>query len=187
MVNCWREQIHKFKTEYLLIWQKYLSTWTSIKYFGLQVQVSTKYFWILYGQVQVSTKYSIICIKYQVPITSTLLDPNPGARPVFRDVKWVLLSGLQLTNMKRESPQNGNSHSGDKMIIRSSCMIAQSYYVNQCQFITHEILWLSFSRGQFHWKCSRPQLLKRGWKLPIPNYSQFPWHPKFPNLCFDTK
>ena len=67
-VNCWQEQIHKFKTEYLLIWQKYLSTWTSIKYFGHQVQVSTKYFWISNGQVQVSTKYSIICIKYQVQV-----------------------------------------------------------------------------------------------------------------------
>ena len=77
-VSCWQEQIHKFKTEYLLIWQKYLSTWTSIKYFGHQVQVSTKYFWISKGQVQVSTKYSIIRIKYQVPSTSTLLDPNPG-------------------------------------------------------------------------------------------------------------
>ena len=77
VVNCRREQIHKFKTEYLLIWQKYLSTWSSIKYFGLQVQVSTKYFWISNDQVQVSTKYSIICIKYQVPSTSTLLDPNP--------------------------------------------------------------------------------------------------------------
>ena len=77
-VNCWQEQIHKFKTEYLLIWQKYLSTWTSINYFGHQVQVSTKYFWISKGQVQVSTKYSIICIKYQVPSTSTLLDPNPA-------------------------------------------------------------------------------------------------------------
>ena len=76
-VNCWQEEIHKFKTEYLLIWQKYLSTWTSIKYFGHQVQVSTKYFWISKGQVQVSTKYSIIRIKYQVPSTSTLLDPNP--------------------------------------------------------------------------------------------------------------
>ena len=77
-VNCWQEQIHKFKTEYLLIWQKYLSTWTSIKYFGHQVQVSTRYFWISKGQVQVSTKYSIIRIKYQVPSTSTLLDPNPA-------------------------------------------------------------------------------------------------------------
>ena len=67
-VNCWQEQIHKFKTEYLLIWQKYLSTWTSIKYFGHQVQVSTKYFWISKGQVQVSTKYSIIHIKYQVQV-----------------------------------------------------------------------------------------------------------------------
>ena len=67
-VNCWQEQIHKFKTEYLLIWQKYLSTWTSIKYFGHQVQVSTKYFWISKGQVQVSTKYSIIRIKYQVQV-----------------------------------------------------------------------------------------------------------------------
>ena len=64
-VNCWQEQIHKFKTEYLLIWQKYLGTWTSIKYFGHQVQVSTKYFWISKGQVQVSTKYSIIRIKYK--------------------------------------------------------------------------------------------------------------------------
>ena len=60
--------IHKFKTEYLLIWQKYLSTWTSIKYFGHQVQVSTKYFWISKGQLQVSTKYSIICTKYQVQV-----------------------------------------------------------------------------------------------------------------------
>ena len=77
-VNCWQEEIHKFKTEYLLIWQKYLSTWTSIKYFGHQVPVSTKYFWISKGQVQVSTKYSIIRIKYQVPSTSTLLDPNPA-------------------------------------------------------------------------------------------------------------
>ena len=68
VVNCWQEQIHKFKTEYLLIWQKYLSTWTSIKYFGHQVQVSTKYFWISKGQVQVSTKYSVICIKYQVQV-----------------------------------------------------------------------------------------------------------------------
>ena len=77
-VNYWQEQIHKFKTGYLLIWQKYLSTWTSIKYFGHQVQLSTKYFWISKGQVQVSTKCSIIRIKYQVPSTSTLPDPNPG-------------------------------------------------------------------------------------------------------------
>ena len=82
-VNCWQEQIHKFKTEYLLIWRKYLSTWTSIKYFGHQVQVSTKYFWISKGQVQVSTKYSIIRIKYQVPSTSTLLDPNPDIWVVY--------------------------------------------------------------------------------------------------------
>ena len=68
VVNCWQEHSHKFKTEYLLIWQKYLSTWTSIKYFGHQVQVSTKYFWISKDQVQVSTKYSIICIKYQVQL-----------------------------------------------------------------------------------------------------------------------
>ena len=67
-MNCWQEQIHKFKTEYLLIWQKYLSTWTSIKYFGHQVQVSTKYIWISKGQVQVSNKYSIIRIKYQVQV-----------------------------------------------------------------------------------------------------------------------
>ena len=76
MVNCEREQIHKFKTEYLLIWQKYLSTWSSIKYFGPQVQVSTKYFWISNDQVQVSTKYSIICTKYQVQVlylTPTLI------------------------------------------------------------------------------------------------------------------
>ena len=75
-VNCWQEEIHKLKTEYLFIWQKYLSTWTSIKYFGHQVQVSTKYFWISKGQVQVSTKYSIIHIKYQVQVlylTPTLL------------------------------------------------------------------------------------------------------------------
>ena len=72
---------YKFKTEYLLIWQKYLSTWTSIKYFVHQVQVSTKYFWISKGQVQVSTKYSIIRIKYQVPSTSTLLDTNPATMP----------------------------------------------------------------------------------------------------------
>ena len=76
VVNCWQEHSHKFKTEYLLILQKYLSTWTSIKYFGHQVQVSTKYFWISKDQVQVSTKYSIICIKYQVQLlylTPTLL------------------------------------------------------------------------------------------------------------------
>ena len=93
-VNCWQEQIHKFKTEYLLIWQKYLSTWTSIKYFGHQVQVSTKYFWIskldanyrvlgnyLYLKVQVIAKYSIICIKYQVQVlylTPTLLRVGMG-------------------------------------------------------------------------------------------------------------
>ena len=76
VVNCWQEQIHKFKTEYLLIWQKYLSTWSSIKYFSPQVQVSTKYYWISKGQVQVSTKYSLICIKYQVQVlylTPTLI------------------------------------------------------------------------------------------------------------------
>ena len=65
--------------EYLFVWQKYLkSTWASTKYFCLQVQVSTKYFWVSQDQVQVSTKYLILGIKYQVPSTSTLLDPNPG-------------------------------------------------------------------------------------------------------------
>ena len=63
-IQRWIVDKNKFKTEYLLIWQKYLSTWTSIKYFGHQVQVSTKYFWISKGQAQVSTKYLIIRTKY---------------------------------------------------------------------------------------------------------------------------
>ena len=92
-MNCWQE-IHKFKTEYLLIWQKYLGTWTSIKYFGHQVQVSTKYLWISKGQVQVSTKYSIIRIKYQVPSTSTLLDPNPGSNYIWVIDNFIAYAGV---------------------------------------------------------------------------------------------
>ena len=62
----------------MLIWQKYLDKYQVL---CLQVQVSTKYFWISKCQVQVSTKYSRFCIKYQVSSTSTLLDPNPGTEP----------------------------------------------------------------------------------------------------------
>ena len=70
------------------------STWKYLDKYQvlcLQVQVSTKYFWISKCQVQVSTKYSRFCIKYQVPSTSTLLDPNPGgdSGEVNYDRKWV--------------------------------------------------------------------------------------------------
>ena len=74
-----KETYSKFKPEYTCWFDK--STWKYLDKYQvlcLQVQVSTKYFWISKCQVQVSTKYSRFCIKYQVSSTSTLLDPNPG-------------------------------------------------------------------------------------------------------------
>ena len=103
-VNCWQEEIHKFKTEYLLIWQKYLSTWTSIKYFGHQVQVSTKYFWISKGQVQVSTKYSIIRIKYQVQVlylTPTLHRTHIHAHIHFREQWGIFSVGARIREIEK--------------------------------------------------------------------------------------
>ena len=73
-----KETYSKFKPEYTCWFDK--STWKYLDKYQvlcLQVQVSTKYFWISKCQVQVSTKYSRFCIKYQVSSTSTLLDPNP--------------------------------------------------------------------------------------------------------------
>ena len=75
-----KETYSKFKPEYTCWFDK--STWKYLDKYQvlcLQVQVSTKYFWISKCQVQVSTKYSRFCIKYQVSSTSTLLDPNPGS------------------------------------------------------------------------------------------------------------
>ena len=66
--DCWRKHICKFKPEHLLTDK---STWKYLDKYQvlcLQVQVSTKYFWISKCQVQVSTKYSIFCIKYQVQV-----------------------------------------------------------------------------------------------------------------------
>ena len=77
-----KETYSKFKPEYTCWFDK--STWKYLDKYQvlcLQVQVSTKYFWISKCQVQVSTKYSRFCIKYQVSSTSTLLDPNPGTEP----------------------------------------------------------------------------------------------------------
>ena len=74
-----KETYSKFKPEYTCWFDK--STWKYLDKYQvlcLQVQVSTKYFWISKCQVQVSTKYSRFCIKYQVSSTSTLLDPNPA-------------------------------------------------------------------------------------------------------------
>ena len=62
----------------MLIWQKYLDKYQVL---CLQVQVSTKYFWISKCQVQASTKYSKFCIKYQVQVlylTPTLIWTNAG-------------------------------------------------------------------------------------------------------------
>ena len=78
-----KETYSKFKPEYTCWFDK--STWKYLDKYQvlcLQVQVSTKYFWISKCQVQVSTKYSRFCIKYQVSSTSTLLDPNPGPWPI---------------------------------------------------------------------------------------------------------
>ena len=77
-----KETYSKFKPEYTCWFDKSTSKYLD-KYqvLCLQVQVSTKYFWISKCQVQVSTKYSRFCIKYQVSSTSTLLDPNPGTEP----------------------------------------------------------------------------------------------------------
>ena len=64
----------------MLIWQKYLDKYQVL---CLQVQVSTKYFWISKCQVQVSTKYSRFYIKYQVLyLTPTL--PN-----ILVKKKWI--------------------------------------------------------------------------------------------------
>ena len=65
MVKCWQEQFTNLRLKFVNLTKvlEYLD-----KYFGHQVQVSTKYFWISKGHVQVSTKYSIICIKYQVQV-----------------------------------------------------------------------------------------------------------------------
>ena len=74
-----KETYSKFKPEYTCWFDK--NTWKYLDKYQvlcLQVQVSTKYFWISKCQVQVSTKYLRFSIKYQVPSTSTLLDPNPG-------------------------------------------------------------------------------------------------------------
>ena len=88
-----KETYSKFKPEYTCWFDK--STWKYLDKYQvlcLQVQVSTKYFWISKCQVQVSTKYSRFCIKYQVSSTSTLLDPNPdrqtdgqtdGVKPIY--------------------------------------------------------------------------------------------------------
>ena len=79
-----KETYSKFKPEYTCWFDK--STWKYLDKYQvlcLQVQVSTKYFWISKCQVQVSTKYSRFCIKYQVSSTSTLLDPNPAAEVSF--------------------------------------------------------------------------------------------------------
>ena len=71
----------KFKPEYTCSFDK--STWKYLDKYQvlyLQVQVSTKYFWISKCQVQVSTKYSRFCIKYQVQVlylTPTLLWTQP--------------------------------------------------------------------------------------------------------------
>ena len=149
MVNCRREQIHKFKTEYLLIWQKYLSTWSSIKYFGLQVQVSTKYFWISNDQVQVSTKYSIICIKYQVQVlylTPTLLvtkvrcmelpDSDQGDLSCRRA---VVLSSFIIDTLSdscnidvRWMPKKGIVDSSALVQAMAWCHQATSHYLSQC-------------------------------------------------------
>ena len=83
-----KETYSKFKPEYTCWFDK--STWKYLDKYQvlcLQVQVSTKYFWISKCQVQVSTKYSRFCIKYQVSSTSTLLDPNPDHRS---HTHWVL-------------------------------------------------------------------------------------------------
>ena len=68
--SCWREQIHKLKTEYLLIWQKYLSTWSTSSTLAFKYKYVTRAF------ESQKANYPIICIKYQVPSTSTLPDPT---------------------------------------------------------------------------------------------------------------
>ena len=77
-----KETYSKFKPEYTCWFDK--STWKYLDKYQvlcLQVQVSTKYFWISKCQVQVSTKYSRFCIKYQVQVlylTPTLVLSQQG-------------------------------------------------------------------------------------------------------------
>ena len=71
-VNCWQEQIHKFKTEHLLIWQKYLD-----KYQVLWPSSTSKYQVLLNFKRSSTSKYQVLDNSHQVPSTSTLLDPNP--------------------------------------------------------------------------------------------------------------
>ena len=75
-VQWWIVDKKKFTNlrQYLLIWQKYLSTWTSVKYVGHQVQVPSTFEF----QKASMYKYQVLNNLHQVPSTSTLLDPNPG-------------------------------------------------------------------------------------------------------------
>ena len=107
-----KETYSKFKPDYTCWFDK--STWKYLDKYQvlcLQVQVSTKYFWISKCQVQVSTKYSRFCIKYQVSSTSTLLDPNPDIHTVF--LCLVLLYFKQtFIEVCCKSPIENNSATG---------------------------------------------------------------------------
>ena len=78
VVTCWRKHIPNLSLNIHVNLTK--STWKYLDKYQvlyLQVQVSTKYFWISKCQVQISAKYSEFCIKYQVQVlylTPTLSD-----------------------------------------------------------------------------------------------------------------
>ena len=67
--------IHKFKTEYLLIWQKVLEYLD--KYQVLWPSSTSKYQVLLNFKRSSTSKYQVLNNLHQVPSTSTLLDPNP--------------------------------------------------------------------------------------------------------------
>ena len=67
-VNCWQEEIHKFKTEVLEYLDKYQVLWPSS---------TSKYQVLLNFKRSSTSKYQVLDNSHQVPSTSTLLDPNP--------------------------------------------------------------------------------------------------------------
>ena len=79
--------IHKFKTEYLLIWQKVLEYLD--KYQVLWPSSTSKYQVLLNFKRSSTSKYQVLNNLHQVPSTSTLLDPNPGQHFQNRQI-WVV-------------------------------------------------------------------------------------------------
>ena len=118
-----KETYSKFKPDYTCWFDK--STWKYLDKYQvlcLQVQVSTKYFWISKCQVQVSTKYSRFCIKYQVSSTSTLLDPNPGVISYWnRSAVWFSQVPLQCTQHR-----NHKCKQTELRLHERCCSMAQS-------------------------------------------------------------